>query len=149
MAVPPNRRSTTTAWGDFDAESLRDDLFAIVERAAVLFGIAVVSVIVIWLAVVVTPIITRVLLSLPRLATDNLGRLIATIRQQPWEHWIVFPFVLAFIGLAAWYWLESESRKENRPTRGRSILTGDQARRSAVRQLQQPKSKPPKRRRQF
>lgn len=65
----------------------------------------------------------------------------------PLENWLVFPFVLAFVLAGGWYWIAYDEWKGTRPTRGRRVLSGDEARRTAAQNVDKvrPRSGPKRR----
>lgn len=124
MTTPPNR--------------IHEGVQIVIGLFALAFAIGTV----VFLAVLLTPVATGLILLIPQLIAQ-FGELFAETFRKTWLHWLVFPLVLAVVGRPLWRWLAAAFRTETRPIRGRTVLTGDQARRAAKELLGEPKPKRP------
>lgn len=145
---PPRMRTDKTpraaAW---DLADFSHTFYGFIEHTVGLLTVAFFGIIAVLIAIGLTGPVISAVRNIPAMMA-NAWRLAGKIWSLPWENWIVFPFVLAVVVSAMWYWIQSEQRNGDRPTRGRTILSGDELRRSASRQNLL-KSRPPKSRRPF
>jgi hypothetical protein len=128
-----------------DIEDLADSLYAFIESITGIVTVAFLGFVAVLIAIGLTGPAIQFIGNIPTFL-KGAGRIAKVAWSLPWAHWIVFPIVLALVVTAMWYWIQREQRNDERPSRGRTILSGDELRRSASR-LNRPESRPPKSRR--
>ncbi len=122
-------------WSQFAAQLVRR-----IEGAWELVAIGIFVVVLVVIAAMLTPLVVHLVAKSPQLMT-GLANLLALAFAQPWQHWVAFPFVLTVVAIGGWYLLEKEARKDGRPIRGRTVLSSEEARKAALRQLHRPDPK--------
>jgi H+/Cl- antiporter ClcA len=93
MTTPPNR--------------IHEGVQIVIGLFALAFAIGTI----VFLAVLLTPVATDLILLIPQLLTQ-FGELFAETFRKTWLHWLVFPLVLAVVGRPLWRWLAAVFRTD-------------------------------------
>jgi hypothetical protein len=128
-----------TYWGGIMDPFDPDDLYEIIERLIQLAIIAVAVVAAVVIAAWLAGPVANAIFGIPQ-ALGRFGRFLWSLTSVPWQNWLVFPFVFAFVLLAFWFLARYEEGEGKPHLRGRRMLSSKEAQRIAARQAGAEKS---------